>query len=105
MRPLEFVSGTLCSVALVSEQLLYENYAILYSHTNTVISHARNLWKIENKEPEKLKHSYVGPLKFVSGTLCSVALVSEQPLYENYATLYSHTNTVISHALSYMSRP
>ena len=43
--------------------------------------------------------------KFVSRTLCSVALVLEQPLYENYATLYSHTNTVISHPLSYMSRP
>ena len=61
---------------------------------------------IENvKKIEQLKQSYVRPFKFVSRTLCSLALVSEQPPYENYATLHSHTNTVISHALSYMSRP
>ena len=37
--------------------------------------------------------------EFVSRTLCSVALILEQPLYENYSTLDSHTNTVIFHAL------
>ena len=63
------------------------------------------LVKVFCKQPEKLKHNYVWPLKFVSRTLRSVALVSEQPLHENYATLYFHTNTVISHVLSYMSRP
>ena len=61
--------------------------------------------EIYGKSKTSNRKNCVRPLKFVSRTLCSVALVSEQPLYENYATLYSHTNTVISHALSNMSRP
>ena len=53
------------------------------------------------------------PPKFVSKILCCVALLNidlqfifilEQLFYENYSTLDSHTNTVISHAVVYSSR-
>ena len=48
--------------------------------------------------------NFLGPYPLLGSFSLQLIFFSEQPVYGNYSTLDSHTNTVISHAFAYSSK-
>ena len=100
LRAKKFLSS--CIFHLCKFRVLYINFfwTCIYFHSLIIASWGhRNIGLIH-----KVLHFYECETDLVTVLTAIHIFFSEQPLYGNYSTLNSHTNTVISHAVTYSSR-